>query len=397
MASPLLGRVLLGMQIATVGKQMAAVALVLFTLTVFGSAELTGLVAFMATFPGLVLAPLVGALLDRYSRRRLVVLDLAVLPAALVLISTLSLGDLLPPILLVLIVGLTSLTSPLSDAGMRTLWPLLVPPHLRGRGNALDSNVGSIASMVGPALAGASVQFLGSEWALFVGAVIVATGALVLWTIPEPQVAVASSGHIWRDAWQGMAYVYRNRTLRGLALAYFPVSMAFGLLNIALPVLVLGRLEQSAAVVGTLFAVQGATGLVGATVGGRLIGRHRDWAVLALPPLAIAGAMAIVGVAPSLLVLAASMVAIGAMLSLMVVALFTLRQRAAEPSWWGRAIAVSVAINRLGGPIGSAASGLVVARSTETAFLLGGLAGLVACGLAWYARPRTAQGRAANY
>jgi len=335
LAVPFVGRVLLSMQLALVGKQMAAVALVLFTLAAYGSAELAGLVAFLAMFPGLVLGPVAGALLDRHGRARLVVLDLVVQPAALVLIGGLSLLHLLPLWLLLLLVGLGSLTGPLSDVGLRSLLPLLVPGQLRGRLNALDSNLGAAASLLGPALAGAAVQGLGPAQALIAGGGIVGLGALVLRPAPDPPTEVASSGRLWRDTWQGLVYVWQNRTLRGLAATYAPISFVFGVLAIALPVLVLRRLEQGPAVVGALFALQGGAGLLGATLGGRIVGGRRERVLLAVPALAIGLGMALLAVAPSLAAVAVGMVAIGAMQSLMVVVLFTLRQRRAEPAWWG--------------------------------------------------------------
>src|SRR5438270_9190103 len=82
LAVPSVRRVLVGMQVALIGKRILGVALVLFTLAAYGSPELAGLAAFLATFPGLILSPVAGALLDRHGPTRLVILDLVVQPAA---------------------------------------------------------------------------------------------------------------------------------------------------------------------------------------------------------------------------------------------------------------------------------------------------------------------------
>jgi len=42
------------------------------------------------------------------------------------------------------------------------------------------------------------------------------------------------------------------------------------------------------------------------------------------------------------------------------IAMFTLRQRRTAPEWVGRAFAVSVSVNWIGSPIGSAAAGVLV-------------------------------------
>jgi predicted MFS family arabinose efflux permease len=56
--------------------------------------------------------------------------------------------------------------------------------------------------------------------------------------------------------------------------------------------------------------------------------------------------------------------------------MFSLRQRATEPAWFGRAFAVSMSLNYLGVPLGAAIAGPVVSRSATAAFLLA--AGLIA-------------------
>ena len=92
-------------------------------------------------------------------------LDLLVLLLALMLTGGLALLDRLPPWLLLLIVGVASLTSPLSSTGLRSLLPVLVPRPLWERGNAVDANGILLVQMLGPALAGAAVQVLGPDWA----------------------------------------------------------------------------------------------------------------------------------------------------------------------------------------------------------------------------------------
>ena len=62
---------------------MLFVALILFVLERYHSPQLAGATAFMAALPGIIVSPLAGALLDRYGRARLVVLDYAVAAVAL--------------------------------------------------------------------------------------------------------------------------------------------------------------------------------------------------------------------------------------------------------------------------------------------------------------------------
>jgi MFS family permease len=72
---PDLGRVIVSMQLARIASSMVGVALVLFTLVEYGSAELAGIVTFATLMPGVLLSPVAGALLDRHGRVRLIRID----------------------------------------------------------------------------------------------------------------------------------------------------------------------------------------------------------------------------------------------------------------------------------------------------------------------------------
>ena len=126
LAIPDLPRVVLSMQLARVAQSMVAVGLVLFTLVEYGSPLLAGLVTFAGIFPGIIVSPVAGALLDRHGRVRLIRLDYLVALATMVLIGGLSLAGLLSPELLILIATVSSLTAPFSTAGLRGLFPLMV-------------------------------------------------------------------------------------------------------------------------------------------------------------------------------------------------------------------------------------------------------------------------------
>ena len=74
-ALPSIPRIVFGMALGRLASSMVSVALILFSLTLYGSPVLTGIVTFASIFPGTVASPLAGALLDRYGRTRMVILD----------------------------------------------------------------------------------------------------------------------------------------------------------------------------------------------------------------------------------------------------------------------------------------------------------------------------------
>src|SRR5207237_4042009 len=138
--------------------------LVRFALERYHSPGLAVLVTCLAIFAGLMVSPTAGALLDRHGRTRLMALDYGVAATALTLIAVLGASDALTEWLLVVIVTAQSLTFPLSHTGVRTMFPLLVPPPLWERANAIDSNGYVVTGIFGPANAAALLVPAASPW-----------------------------------------------------------------------------------------------------------------------------------------------------------------------------------------------------------------------------------------
>ncbi len=387
LAVPSLGRMLLGMQVARIGQAMVSVAMVLFTLAEFHSAALAGLVTFVGIFPGLIAAPIAGALLDRHGRTRLVVLDEVVAACSMLLIGGLAAAGLLTPPLLVLIAGLSSLTGPLSNTGLRSLFPLLVPRHLWERANAFDSNGYVLATVVGPPVAGLVVQLVGGPVALAGIGVVFAIAAVVLLGTPDPPTATVSSGRLLLDAWRGLLYTWRNPTLRALGFSISAVNLSGGMVAIVVPLIVLNRLHLGPAAVGGMFAVMGVFGVLAAFLFGRLDSDGRERRMLTWSMLGCAAATLLLLPDAGPLPLVASLGLVGLLNGPMDIALFTLRQRRTDPAWMGRAFAVSMAFNYLGNPVGSAVAGWLAGVSVPAAVAFGAGGCLAGAAIARWAIP----------
>lgn len=358
-ASLLLGRL---------GGTMFTVGMILFVLARFHSPQLAGATAFFSIFPGLIVAPVAGALLDRYGRARPILLDYLIAALSISAVAVLSASHLLAPAVLLGIVGVGSLTNPLSNTGMRSLFPIVAPRHLWERANALDSSGFVITSLIGAPLAGALIGWPGPEWALVATASVFLTAALVVFGLRDPSARTAGAGSIFKDAWLGLLYVVRvNPTLRGLALTLSTYNVSWGVIQIAFPVLVLNRLHQGTAMVGLIYGAQGAVGLISALFAGRVNSQGRERGLMLGAILAGAVGMLALPFAGSIYIAAAALIVIGISNGPFDIALFTLRQRVTDPAWLGRGFAVSMALNYAGVPIGGAIAGPIIGRSLDAA------------------------------
>lgn len=364
--------------LARTGGQLWQIALVLFVLQRFHSPALAGFATFLGIVPGLAVSPIAGALLDRHGRLRLIILDYGVAAGSLALIAVLSLLNLLTPLLLLVIVAVSSLTAPLSASGARTLFPLVVPRELWDRANAVDSGSQALATVVGPALAGFFVAWFGGEGAFLLTAAVFVIAGVVVRGVHDPETEPSSQEPLLRAAWQSLVYVVRHPTLRGVVFTLWMTNIPFGILAVALPVLVLRNFHWGADGVGALWSIAGvATVIAGAFVGRiRSEGRERPMIVVGL---ALSAAACLLTVVRSPLALVLAMVLFGLASGPIDIALFALRQRRTDPRWFGRVFAVSMCLNFAGMPVGSALAGPLIERSLVLALALAAAIAVVGC------------------
>ena len=369
-------------------SSMWQLALVLFVLQRYGSASLAGVAVFLAIAPGVIVSPLAGALLDRYGRVRLMVADYAVSALALGLIVVLAGAHApLPAILGLVVIG--SIMNPLGTAGSRSLFPLVVPTHLWDRANAMDSMFYMITTVLGPPLAGAITAFVSAGAAIGATAVVFVAGAVALAGVRDVPATREITRTLLEEARDGIGYVLRNRSLRGLAVGMSVVNLGQGILLVGLPVVVFERLHADASVVGALWSIMGLVGVAVGLTAGKLGSAGRERPMLVVGILVIGMGFASVAFASTLVGLVGAVICVGAGSAVMDVALFSLRQRVTDPEWFGRAFAVSMHLNYSGIPVGSAMSGPLLAVSSPFALVVAVGFALAAAGLTFVMVPST--------
>jgi hypothetical protein len=142
--------------------------------------------------------------------------------------------------------------------------------------------------------------------------------------------------------------------------------------------------------VGIAWALQGFGGVVSALLFGRFNSEGRERIVVAVSSLVVAGATAMLLGATSLGIVYLASLLVGLAVGPVDVAIFSLRQRATEMAWFGRAMAVSMSLNFSGNPIGSAISGPLLHFGLDVALLVSVVLSAVAAGVALVTIPRPA-------
>jgi MFS family permease len=223
-----------------------------------------------------------------------------------------------------------------------------------------------LSSVFGALLAGVLVALAAPESALAATGALFAVAGIAIVGVQEPGLR-QQGGRVLADAWSGVLYVVRNRTLVGLALTFFAMGIGWGSLIIAVPVLVLDHLHEGPATVGYVWGAVGAAGFVSSLIVGRLRTRGRERQLMTGSLFAAAVFMAVLPFAPTVAVVAAALVAVAFVFTPFDISFLTLRQRRTDPSQFGRAFAVSVSLNVVGYPVGSALAGPIIDRSVDAA------------------------------
>lgn len=386
---PRFARVALATFFVRTGQAMGQLALVLFVLQRFGAPEVAGLAVFLAAAPGIAISPLAGALLDRFGRVRLMAFDYTVSALTLAAVVVLDRTGALTLPLLFLLVALNSLTNPLGTVGGRTMFPLIVPRRLWDRANAVDSMGYTFTTLIGPPIAGAIVALGGATAALAATALVLFAGAVTIVGVPDLRTDGGAGTHLLAEARAGVVYVVRHPVLRALAIGISVNNLGHGILVVGLPVLVLQRLGGDAALVGELWAAMGAAGVVSALAVGRSGTEGRERTILTLGMLGGAAGLAVIATASALPAVIAGVLLLGLTSGPVDVSMFSLRARVTDPARFGRAFAVSMHLNYLGMPVGSALSGPLLALSVPLALGLAVLFPVVGAGLALAMIPRS--------
>jgi MFS family permease len=377
-----------GTLLARTGSQLWQIALILFVLQRFHSPTLAGFASFLAIAPGLIASPIAGALLDRHGRMRLILLDYGMAATLLALLAALTYFNRLTPPLLLIIMTASSLTAPLSASGTRTLFPLVVPRDLWDRANAVDSGSFAVATVVGSALAGFFVAWFGGTGAFLITAGVFVLSGVVIFGVRDPQVKAASHEPLLRSAWQSLAYVWRNPTLRGIIYTCWTSNIPFGILAVALPVLVLRDFHWGTGAVGVLWSIAGIATVIAGIFVGRINSEGRE-RVLMGTGFALSAAAALCIILQSPLAVLIGVAIFGFSAGPIDIGLFSIRQRRTDPRWFGRVFAVSMSINFLGVPVGSALAGPLVERSILLTLVLIAVVSLLACVVPYLTIPRT--------
>jgi len=372
-------RAWMALLVSRIGSNAGFIALLWLAAERGGGTPAVGIISTAFALPAVFSGAYAGMLLDRIPKTLAIALDnggRAVLYGLVVVVATRPVFSVLDAAVLV---GVGSLLSPLSQAGILSLVPDLVQPEDLGAANGAVTAQWQLAMLAGPALGGVLTARFGPILPLELQAACYLAAALLIAPIGVPK---SPSGHTL-SPWAGVHLLLRSPGIRVIAIFSLLYGLAYAPLEVVLPRFIAHDLHQTAAAYGTLWAVFAIGALAGSAASGGIRHLPRLGLALATNFLLWGIVQALLGEAAGL---GAALVLVG--LGGLVYGPYetwtnTFLQQTTPRAALGRLLGTYMAVTGVGFPLGALlASALAPVTGSRLLLVLSGLANVAVAGMA---------------
>jgi MFS family permease len=255
-----------GHGVSLVGTWMQQVAMSWLVYRLTNSELLLGVIAFAGQFPGLLMAPFAGWLVDHWNRHRIVVLAQMLLMGQATVLALLVITGRVEVWHLVALAIFSGLVNGADIPARQSLLVRLVGGAAEDLPNAiaLNSSMFNAARLVGPAVAGVLIGWVGEGSVFVLNALsyIAVLAALLAMRLPAER--AWSSGPVLAHIREGFAYAFGSPPTRDTLILFACVSLVGVPYVVLLPAFARDVLAGDARTLGALTSCAGLGALVGA-------------------------------------------------------------------------------------------------------------------------------------
>lgn len=267
-----------GQFVSGIGSSVFLVAMALYIKQLTGSATLMGSMMMVASLPGVLLGPIAGAMADRFSRRKIIIITdflsgLAILAFALLVFLSPEKEIVLTGLLFIAI-SLGILSSLFQPAVLASI-PDIVPKEQLVRANSLGQFSGQISILAGQAIGAFLYRRFGAFIVCIINGISYIYSAIseIFITIPQKQPEKVDTlknqlAIFKKDLSDGFRYVWNIKGLKILVLLAACINFFISPILILLPFYVEDFLHLKLDWYGVLLAASGIGSLLGFTFAG---------------------------------------------------------------------------------------------------------------------------------
>lgn len=372
--------IFIGQSFSLFGSQLVQFALVWWlTLTSLGSATVLAFAMMMALIPQIVLTPLLGPLIDRWNRRRIMILADAIIALSvfvLALLFAFNLAEIWHVYVLMLV---RSIGGAFHWPAMQASTVMLVEKKKLSKVNGLTQSFQGLANVLAPPIAAVLVGFIPIQniLAIDIGTAMMAILPLLFIQIPQPQKNPSkengtstfadfkfSFSYLWR--WKGGLFIMIGAMIANLLII---PAVSF------VPILVTEHFGGGAFEYALLTSSLGIGAILGGLALGAWSGKNRRIVIGMVCFVFMGLGVASVGVLPSWAFLPAVIVFFfsGSMMSIGNGSIFAILQNMVPPQLQGRIFSLVLSGSAAMTPLGLAIGGpLIDILNVQFWFLIGG-------------------------
>lgn len=274
--APLFFTIWTGQTLSWIGSAVAQFGLVWWVTEQTGSATVLAVATLLSMLPGIVLGPLIGALIDRWNRRQVMLVADGVIALASLWLAYLFWTEVLQiwqfyTVLVIRAVGQT-FHWPANQASISLMVPKAHLPRIGGLNQTIGGAVNIIAPMIGAFLL--QVMPLHAIMMIDVITAIFSILPLLIIIIPQPDTPVAevtmraNIDAVWQDMIEGFRYIWNWSGVFWLLIIAMLINFFVNPAMSLVPILVTDHFQGQALELGWLNASWG----LGMVVGGLILG-----------------------------------------------------------------------------------------------------------------------------
>lgn len=259
----------LGQVISLLGSELTGFALSVWVYQETNSVTQSALVTFFIMLPGILIAPLAGALVDRWHRRWAMIFSDVGAGVCTLLLALLFATERLEIWHIYVATAASSAFGAFRWPAFMATTTLLVPKQHLGRASGLVQLGQGIARIIAPLLAATLVAriLVPGVMLIDVSTFLFAIVTLVIAHVPQPAGSTPeanSKGSLLREAGYGWVYLVQRPGLLGLLVLFAVANFSIGTVQVLITPLVLSF--ASVQTLGTVLSIAGSGLLVGSVL-----------------------------------------------------------------------------------------------------------------------------------
>lgn len=256
-----------GQSISLVGTWMQIVAMGWLVFNLTHSMFLLGLVEFASQFPAFVFAPLAGVMLDRWNRRRLLIITQTLSMIQAFILAALALTGRIEAWHIISLSIFIGLVNGFDMPGRQAFFvDMIEGKDDLGNAIALNSSMFNGARLVGPSIAGILIAFVGEGICFLLNGVtfLAVIAALFAMRITPKNAGVSTRSYVMQELQDGFRYTFGFAPIRAVILLLALVSFMGLPYAVLMPIFAKNILHGGPDTLGILIAASGVGALLGA-------------------------------------------------------------------------------------------------------------------------------------